>query len=149
MEKKKALKRNQRSLKICKDNYRKQENSLSKVLPPKVYITDSSSFKSLVQDLTGNGINPMFSSPQIPSEEFSVGECSSEVGLSNDSSESLEAITADQWNVLQCRELEVMPVVFDIDGFLSVDDDTFFRLEEVWSLPWDVLNYMASFDGFL
>ncbi|XWS30923.1 hypothetical protein CRYUN_Cryun23aG0032900 [Craigia yunnanensis] len=33
---------------------KKQLNSLIKVLRPKVYITDSSSFKSLVQDLTGN-----------------------------------------------------------------------------------------------
>uniref|UniRef100_A0A7N0SX51 VQ domain-containing protein n=1 Tax=Kalanchoe fedtschenkoi TaxID=63787 RepID=A0A7N0SX51_KALFE len=34
---------------------RPQFNSLINVLKPKVYITDSSSFKKLVQDLTGNG----------------------------------------------------------------------------------------------
>lgn len=42
-----------------KDHYSKHQhqefNSLIKVLRPKVYITDSSSFKNLVQQLTGNG----------------------------------------------------------------------------------------------
>ncbi|OAY26900.1 hypothetical protein MANES_16G083700v8 [Manihot esculenta] len=36
------------------NNEKKQLNSWIKVLRPKVYITDSSSFKSLVQELTGN-----------------------------------------------------------------------------------------------
>ncbi|KAJ0112906.1 hypothetical protein Patl1_01434 [Pistacia atlantica] len=42
--------------KISKNPHeKKQLNSLIKVLRPKVYITDSSSFKNLVQELTGNG----------------------------------------------------------------------------------------------
>ena len=51
------------SMKISKskpkleDNSKKQLNKLIKVLRPKVYITDSSSFKRLVQELTGNGNN--------------------------------------------------------------------------------------------
>ncbi|KAK7276753.1 hypothetical protein RIF29_17899 [Crotalaria pallida] len=50
-----SKKLNQASLKISKKNNEKQEfNSLIKVLRPKVYITDSSSFKKLVQELTGN-----------------------------------------------------------------------------------------------
>lgn len=47
---------------------KKTLNSLIRVLRPKVYITDSSTFKTLVQELTGNGIisttpTPRFSSP--------------------------------------------------------------------------------------
>lgn len=53
---------NQASLKITKKE--KQEfNSLIKVLRPKVYITDSSSFKKLVQELTGNRTSTTTSSP--------------------------------------------------------------------------------------
>ncbi|KAK7316695.1 hypothetical protein RJT34_00350 [Clitoria ternatea] len=44
----------QASVKISKED-KQQFNSLIKVLRPKVYITDSSSFKKLVQELTGNG----------------------------------------------------------------------------------------------
>lgn len=40
--------------KTCKDD-QKQVNSLLKAIRPRVYITDSSSFKKLVQELTGNG----------------------------------------------------------------------------------------------
>ncbi|CAK9168388.1 unnamed protein product [Ilex paraguariensis] len=61
----------QASLKISK-NDKKQINSLIKVLRPKVYITDSSSFKRLVQELTGNG-SPISSPPppsiQSPTEQ--------------------------------------------------------------------------------
>ena len=45
----------QASLKIPHKNDKNKLNSLIKVLRPKVYITDSSSFKKLVQELTGNG----------------------------------------------------------------------------------------------
>ncbi|KAF9590053.1 hypothetical protein IFM89_030365 [Coptis chinensis] len=44
----------QASHKICKSD-KQHVNSLLKALRPKVYITDCSSFKKLVQDLTGHG----------------------------------------------------------------------------------------------
>ncbi|KAL5791702.1 hypothetical protein ACOSP7_000296 [Xanthoceras sorbifolium] len=44
----------QNSLKEVAKNEKKQLNHLIKVLRPKVYITDSSNFKRLVQQLTGN-----------------------------------------------------------------------------------------------
>lgn len=54
-------------LKIAKKQPTHQFNNLIKVLKPKVYITNSSNFKNLVQELTGNGsqtpIIPSFSSP--------------------------------------------------------------------------------------
>ncbi|KAM1113188.1 hypothetical protein ACFX13_046825 [Malus domestica] len=53
------------SLKISK-NENKEFNSLIRLLRPKVYITDSSSFKRLVQDLTGNGTsNPITTSSSL------------------------------------------------------------------------------------
>ncbi|KAJ4729020.1 VQ motif containing protein [Melia azedarach] len=61
----------QASLKISKNHSEKtkkkqQLNSLIQVLRPKVYITDSSSFKTLVQELTGNGISSSSSSSPTP-----------------------------------------------------------------------------------
>ncbi|CAN6573898.1 unnamed protein product [Malus baccata var. baccata] len=53
------------SLKISKKE-NKEFNSLIRLLRPKVYITDSSSFKRLVQDLTGNGAsNPITTSSSL------------------------------------------------------------------------------------
>ncbi|OVA16464.1 VQ [Macleaya cordata] len=53
----------QASHKVYKTD-KKHENSLLKALRPKVYITDSSKFKKLVQELTGNGTKPI--SPSTP-----------------------------------------------------------------------------------
>ncbi|KAI4306002.1 hypothetical protein L6164_029321 [Bauhinia variegata] len=54
------------TLKISKNsNERHQFNSLIKVLKPKVYITDSSNFKNLVQELTGNGSSTTLSPPPL------------------------------------------------------------------------------------
>lgn len=44
-------------------NKKQQFNSLIKVLKPKVYITDTSNFKRLVQELTGNGSNEISTPP--------------------------------------------------------------------------------------
>lgn len=61
------------SRKIEKKQSPQQEeglNTLIKVLKPRVYITDSSTFKSLVQELTGNGNitngTPSFPPPPLP-----------------------------------------------------------------------------------
>eukprot|EP00257_Ricinus_communis_P025214 XP_025012628.1 uncharacterized protein LOC112534374 [Ricinus communis] len=43
------------SSEVSNNNDKKQFNNWIKVLRPKVYITDTSSFKKLVQELTGNG----------------------------------------------------------------------------------------------
>ncbi|KAG6658130.1 hypothetical protein CIPAW_04G138900 [Carya illinoinensis] len=55
--------RQEASLKISKNE--KQVHSLIKVLRPKLYIIDSSNFKRLVQELTGN-ISPYTSPPTKP-----------------------------------------------------------------------------------
>ncbi|CAI9784345.1 unnamed protein product [Fraxinus pennsylvanica] len=66
-------KSSQSSMKISKNDKKQQHplNGLIKNLRPKVYIIDSSNFKNLVQELTGNGIgneNPsvLISSPPPP-----------------------------------------------------------------------------------
>ncbi|KAL5997512.1 hypothetical protein ACLOJK_008442 [Asimina triloba] len=47
----------------------KQVDEMLKVVPPKVYITDSSSFKRLVQELTGNGRHAAASPPPPRTQE--------------------------------------------------------------------------------
>lgn len=65
-----------RMMKIAKNIKKKQViQSLHGVLRPKVYITDISSFKRLVQELNGNGRSTVSSSPspdrpQTISEKF-------------------------------------------------------------------------------
>ncbi|KAK6919786.1 VQ protein [Dillenia turbinata] len=57
----------QLSQKVSKqDEKKKNLKTLINLLRPKVYITDSSSFKSLVQELTGNGTKSCPSSPPPP-----------------------------------------------------------------------------------
>ncbi|PIN11577.1 hypothetical protein CDL12_15819 [Handroanthus impetiginosus] len=55
----------QSPMKISKYEKKQNLNGLIKILRPKVYITDSSNFKNLVQELTGNGkiYSPVLSSP--------------------------------------------------------------------------------------
>ncbi|KAI6673230.1 hypothetical protein NL676_001136 [Syzygium grande] len=61
------------SMKVSKNSEKKPHphqqhlHSLIKVLKPKVYITDASSFKRLVQELTGNAR----SNPLVPSSPYS------------------------------------------------------------------------------
>ncbi|KAJ4851264.1 hypothetical protein Tsubulata_019953 [Turnera subulata] len=55
--------RKKRHHQICKNESR-QFDSLIRVLRPKVFITDSSNFRKLVQELTGNG-SPISSPPPI------------------------------------------------------------------------------------
>lgn len=50
------------SLKVSKNNKKQPNTNLIKILKPKVYIINSSSFKGLVQELTGNG-SPISSPP--------------------------------------------------------------------------------------
>ncbi|CAK7348153.1 unnamed protein product [Dovyalis caffra] len=78
-------------------NYQKQQfSNLIKVLRPKVYITDASKFKTLVQELTGNGKatcisnSPPETTPQIiekapfidiKDQEYDHHECSMETSV--------------------------------------------------------------------
>ncbi|KAG6416804.1 hypothetical protein SASPL_124244 [Salvia splendens] len=56
------------------NNKKQQSNSLMKILRPKVFITDSSNFKTLVQQLTGNATSNSSASPPPPPphESFDV-----------------------------------------------------------------------------
>lgn len=66
---------------------KKDLNNLIKFLKPKVYITDSSNFKNLVQQLTGNGNSPIISSPPQENSQQVTIDSSSEGSQDMDFSE--------------------------------------------------------------
>ncbi|KAF2304291.1 hypothetical protein GH714_029476 [Hevea brasiliensis] len=78
-------------------NEKKQLNSWIKVLRPKVYITDSSSFKRLVQELTGNGTTTptIISKPQTVDKKLTI--TSSSIEDHGDPESSLETSTLDSF----------------------------------------------------
>lgn len=83
------------ALKISKKNNinhekknKQQLNSLIKVLKPKVYITDSSSFKSLVQELTGNGSSSSTSTTRVSSPSPSPSSSSPPPPVETNSTEA-------------------------------------------------------------
>lgn len=128
-------------------------NSLIKVLKPKVYITDSSNFKTLVQELTGNNNNnnhndrrnpiPLFSPPPIPIQEpvleipifeLEENESSSSVDSSEasmplmaaaDSPQQEEVYVSETFNVLEnIQKIEHIPNYCDIESWLLQIDDS-------------------------
>ncbi|KAL3508952.1 hypothetical protein ACH5RR_028353 [Cinchona calisaya] len=139
----------QASTKISKTD-KKQLNSLIKILRPKVYITDSSNFKRLVQELTGNGNTVSLVPPSIPSEpvmqvpiveiddhayqERSVNSSvdSSEASVPtsfNTAMESPEFCVSDTFNVFESDPLSShkmdFPLYGDIESWLLETDNSF------------------------
>jgi len=143
------------SLKSSKNiiHEKQQFNNLIKVLKPKVYITKSSCFKKLVQELTGNG-NTLF--PQtlevpkvvescniIESEITSVENASfspeaTSYNSSNTSEFSSDALLNEEFNQV-CNQLCLDESLFFQDTFVNQSlDDQLLALQNLESLLFDV-----------
>ncbi|MBA0802854.1 hypothetical protein Gohar_013123 [Gossypium harknessii] len=141
--------------KISKTDKKPLMNSMIKVLRPKVYIIDSSSFKSLVQELTGN---PTVSSPSSSSsssekmvpvieveDDHGNPESSMEYSASFDASvESFRAcngltLPLDDSNIsseyMLMNQRESSLLYGDLQAFLELDADEqcFGGLDNVYS----------------
>ncbi|WJX37870.1 hypothetical protein P8452_25591 [Trifolium repens] len=114
------------SLKISKDIIHEKQhfNNLIKVLKPKVYITKSTNFKKLVQELTGNGniintlspttlevpkvvennCNVFVESPSFENSSFSTEATTSTTNSSNTSEFSYDALLNEEFNQV-CNQL--------------------------------------------
>ncbi|AES70062.1 hypothetical protein MtrunA17_Chr3g0096191 [Medicago truncatula] len=145
------------SLKSSKNiiHEKQQFNNLIKVLKPKVYITKSSCFKKLVQELTGNGnTNTLF--PQtlevpkvvescniIESETSSVENASfspeaTSYNSSNTSEFSSDALLNEEFNQV-CNQLCLDESLFFQDSFLNEPlDDQLSAFQNLESLLFDV-----------
>ncbi|KAK2997611.1 hypothetical protein RJ639_025910 [Escallonia herrerae] len=142
---KKVINSQSTALRISK-NEKKQLNSLIRVLRPKVYITDSSSFKGLVQELTGNGNeSPVFSPPPpmqktidgvpvIDIEDHGYEDSSTELSYN-----SSDLFVPTSFPALDSSLQELcFPAPYEVG--LSQERDL-----ESWLLDMDVYNY----DGFV
>lgn len=87
------------SLEIPNQNDKNKLNTLIKVLKPKVYITDSSSFKNLVQQLTGNGTSPV--APPLPPPPLPRADEDVIVAATDYSKESSGCSSSDVCNLQQ------------------------------------------------
>lgn len=119
------------STKISKQEENKQLNNLIKVLRPKVYITDSSSFKNLVQELTGfdEKVGRIPPPPNLPipcreiesppvvevQDGFAFPESSFEFSLDSGSGSS----TRQEMEFSEYREIESW--LLEIDQFQNYD----------------------------
>ncbi|KAA8524160.1 hypothetical protein F0562_010409 [Nyssa sinensis] len=143
----------QSSLKITKND--KKQNSLIKVLRPKVYIINSSSFKRLVQELTGNGSPISISSPpptilqpvdQVPVLEIEDHDYqeSNSLELSADSSESVPTPFTVPEN---SPEISVPTPFTEFESSFTTHQMEFsqYRDIESWLLEMDPFPYYDSF----
>lgn len=153
---------NQASYKISKDIIHEKQNfnNLIKVLKPKVYITDNSSFKKLVQELTGNGnfsktleqknvencniIGTEFQrDPEIESNSFN-SSISNEETRSNSSHTcelSFDALLNEEFNQV-CNELclDESSLFFhdSLANYQPLNHDQFLEFQNIESLLFDV-----------
>nr|GLL22790.1 hypothetical protein JCGZ_12000 [Ipomoea trifida]GMC70332.1 VQ motif-containing protein [Ipomoea batatas]GME13054.1 VQ motif-containing protein [Ipomoea batatas] len=153
MGKKTMSKTCSQSHKISKnhDKLKKQQlNSLIDFLKPKVYITDSSNFKSLVQELTGKGTHPDSSPlPAIPQPfEASVmpavihdvegDQTYLENGIEEFSVESSDG-SGQMSSFGSAKESSVVPCIQE--PFTGLDNFAQFKDFESWLLETDLDRY--------
>ncbi|XAR49509.1 hypothetical protein NMG60_11032735 [Bertholletia excelsa] len=178
---KKAIKRSApaSTTKICKDPHlhlhlqqdKKHLQSLIKVLRPKVYITDSCSFKALVQQLTGNSNNdhdvpPTSSSPVIidlDNHHHREESCSTQLNSRStpmsvaaamdgvDQTQSIYAPSAASASEESLSSLAIPDHVQDHHLGVLQNNNTHSSSQlkdlETWLLEFDHHHYFPYFDG--
>lgn len=143
----------------------KHEIKPMKFLRPKVYITDSSSFKALVQELTGNGkysaLPPPTSVPEVAWEvpyletyqdfghDLVYQESmmiSGSVDVSSDFAASVEASPANGTEVEERQRLEfykgLEAMMMEMDSDYSSDYAHIFQQDEVCVYDYDLSNFV-------
>lgn len=135
----------QASLKVSKNE--RQLQSLIKVLRPKVYITDSSSFKRLVQELTGNG-SSITSPPTIEPDVQLANVPVIDIKDQKDPESSIEASFASlEYSSELCHQVSLSEELNQVSNPIYLYDSTF----EDSAVNYDstfqdsVVNYDSSF----
>lgn len=113
----------QASLKVSKNE--RQLQSLIKVLRPKVYITDSSSFKRLVQELTGNG-SSITSPPTIEPDVQLANVPVIDIKDQKDPESSIEASFASlEYSSELCHQVSLSEELNQVSNPIYLYDSTF------------------------
>lgn len=135
----------QASLKVSKNE--RQLQSLIKVLRPKVYITDGSSFKRLVQELTGNG-SSITSPPTIEPDVQLANVPVIDIKDQKDPESSIEASFASlEYSSELCHQVSLSEELNQVSNPIYLYDSTF----EDSAVNYDstfqdsVVNYDSSF----
>ncbi|KAK7836674.1 hypothetical protein CFP56_022264 [Quercus suber] len=116
-------KERQASLKVSKNE--RQLQSLIKVLRPKVYITDSSSFKRLVQELTGNG-SSITSPPTIEPNLQLANVPVIDIKDQEDPESSIEASFASlEYSSELCHQVSLSEELNQVSNPIYLYDSTF------------------------
>lgn len=136
----------QSSLKISKNSEKKSLNSLISALRPKVYITDSLSFKQLVQELTGNG-NPNGPHEELPLPRMEEGPMDSSDGCSTGqlNQEGYRVLLNDTAPECPASDRSVDFAYRDLESWLlDTGDDQFYYSYDLSSAGVSVNNYELS-----
>lgn len=113
----------QASLEVSKNE--RQLLSLIKVLRPKVYITDSSSFKRLVQELTGNG-SSITSPPTIEPDVQLANVPVIDIKDQEDPESSIEASFASlEYSSELCHQVSLSEELNQVSNPIYLYDSTF------------------------
>lgn len=140
------------TLKTSKVVHEKQYfNNLIKVLKPKVYITNSSCFKKLVQELTGNGDSNSLS-PQTLEVSNVVENCNIQMGhetetTSFDTSGSTEGTSynnSSQTSEFSCDDQLLNEEFNQVCNQLCLDDESLFFQDFMVNQP---LNELMAFQN--
>ncbi|KAL5077629.1 hypothetical protein RYX36_016613 [Vicia faba] len=142
------------SLKTSKDVHEKQYfNNLIKVLKPKVYITNSSRFKKLVQELTGNGDSNTLS-PQTLEVSNVVENCNiiETETTSFDNSVSTEGTSYNnscQTSEFSCDDQLLNEEFNQVCNQLCLDDESLFFQDFMVNQPLDELMAFQNVESLL
>ncbi|OWM78770.1 hypothetical protein CDL15_Pgr002941 [Punica granatum] len=142
----KKLSYHQSSLKISKHENKKSFSRLISALRPKVYITESSSFKQLVQELTGNG-SQTEPREELLTVEFSTRESDERRMIEAGLADSSEGCTWEQPNQEEAYQIPLNDQVPD----RSADNpeqgaDFAYRLLESWLLDTEHDQFCHGYD---
>lgn len=142
-------------------SHKKQFNKLIKLLKPKVYITPSSNFKNLVQQLTGNKNNIRSSSspspPPAPPSDDDIQRLQLAQELSVDSSEGSIPSSIDITNMLRdpCFSLlDNNNSMGSLETTDSISEEDYYRNIESWLLemdsymPLNIHEEVSTFDDY-
>ncbi|CAL5202061.1 unnamed protein product [Lathyrus oleraceus] len=147
---------NQTSLKTSKDVHEKQHfNNLIKVLKPKVYITSSSCFKKLVQELTGKGDSNSLS-PQTLEMSNVVENCNiietETTSFDFDNSDSTEGTSynnSSQTSEFSSEDQLLNEEFNQVCNQLCLDDESLFFQDFMVNQPLDELMAFQNVESLL
>lgn len=140
--------------KTPKHEKKPQIHNLNKIIPPKVFITESSNFKNLVQELTGNGNSQIPSPAPLPSPPTRTPDQENSLEMSFDSScfsTPLESSPDCFHQDLSSQYLDLEALLMGIDsvsnnyGVDMIQQEVCFYDYDISSFMWSMHTYVCIY----